>query len=101
VVEDIYNSLGQTEPRASPLALLGNINYPVSTKESLCLNFAEGWPSQVCLRLHSRLPMRSGTPTPPRPESYAPLATPWWDNAEQAVIKLIEKNKLDFHYRRN
>ena len=36
-----------------------------------------------------------GTPTPPRPESYAPMATPWSDNAEQAIIKLIEKNKLD------
>src|SRR5262245_26948744 len=36
-----------------------------------------------------------GTPTPPRPESYAPMATPWLDNAEQAIIKFIEKNKLD------
>ena len=36
-----------------------------------------------------------GTPTPPRPESYAAIATPWLDNAELAIIKLIEKNKLD------
>ena len=41
------------------------------------------------------LPGEGGTPPPARPASTDLMTTPWWDNAEQAIVKLIEKNKLN------
>ena len=41
------------------------------------------------------LPGYGRTPPPPRPEFFDPTATPWWDNAGQAVVKLIERNRLN------
>lgn len=41
------------------------------------------------------LPGYGGTPPPPEPQSFDPAATPWLDNAEQSLLKLIEKNRLN------
>ena len=40
------------------------------------------------------LPGYGGTAPPPRPASFDPAATPWWDGLEQGIVKLIEKNRL-------
>jgi pimeloyl-ACP methyl ester carboxylesterase len=41
------------------------------------------------------LPGYGGTPPPPAPQFFDPAATPWLDHAEQALLKLIEKYRLD------
>jgi pimeloyl-ACP methyl ester carboxylesterase len=41
------------------------------------------------------LPGFGGTPAPPKPAFYDPAATPWWDGAEQSLLSLIAKHKLD------
>jgi pimeloyl-ACP methyl ester carboxylesterase len=40
------------------------------------------------------LPGYGGTPAPPRPATLDLTKTPWWDGAEQGVLKLIETNRL-------
>ena len=41
------------------------------------------------------LPGFGDTPVPPKPKFYDPKATPWWNSAEQGVVKLIRSNKLN------
>jgi pimeloyl-ACP methyl ester carboxylesterase len=41
------------------------------------------------------LPGFGGTPVPPRPKTFDPAKTPWWDSAEKAVVELIARERLD------
>ncbi|MCI0625545.1 MAG: alpha/beta fold hydrolase [Acidobacteria bacterium] len=40
------------------------------------------------------LPGFGGSPAPPVPESFDPASSPWLDNAERGILRMVEENKL-------
>jgi pimeloyl-ACP methyl ester carboxylesterase len=86
-------NLGPVEKRGRgpiPLILIADLR----TDWSLYRNFMDRNAERYTMYAVT-LPGYGATPAPPRPEIFDLKSTPWWDGAENGVISLIEKNRLN------